>query len=355
MGGVQHYARTVIDAVSDQFEIDAVVSSRKIFSDSIQLPSGTMWRMGTLGILASTPISLFFPFKVWQLLKNKKYDIIHFNFPDPLALITFVFLKKKAKYIVSWHSDVVKQRWALSIYLPLLRYFLKKVDLILVATQSHFTSSTQLPRELQSKVRVVPYGIPDVPEESIAEPDLIKSLKGKKIIFTLGRHVYYKGYEYLIEAMSYVRNAILIMAGDGPLTEKYKGLICKLNLEEKIFLVGKLTDKELLGYFKYCDVFCLPSIEPSEAFGYVQVEAMRFGKPVVNCRLNNGVNEVSPDGVSGLTCEPRDSKELAECLNKLCTDQTRYLALSKGALENSKRFTFSNLRVNIKDNYFKLN
>ncbi len=348
VGGVQYYASTIIDNLSSEVVIDSVVSSEKSLGDSLALPSGRMWRMGTLCTVASTPISLFYPFKIWSLVGKGNYDIIHFNFPDPLSLVTFLLLKKRnVKYILSWHSDVVKQKWAFKIYLPLLKVFLDRIDLFLVATKSHFTSSTQLPSKYAEKVVVVPYGVPSPPQLEILAPEAILQNENRKIILGVGRHVYYKGFEYLIEAMKQVDNAVLVLVGKGPLTPIYEQLIEKYNLQDRVILAGLLSDQDLLGCFKHCDVFCLSSVEPSEAFGYVQVEAMRFGKPVVNFQLGNGVNEVCADGISGLTAELRNSKDLALKLNRLLSDAQLYKKLSVGAADRAKDFSMEKLKENI--------
>lgn len=354
VGGVQQYADSILDTASESIDMDAVVSSKNFFDDTRELLSGIMWRVGTIATVASVPISPLMPFRLWQRNSFGQYDIIHFNFPDPLSMICFLFLKKKSKYIVSWHSDVVKQKWALWAYLPLLSLFMSKADTILVATESHIKTSKQFPRGIKAKIKIVPYGIPSVsPTQYNKKPPLIHQHESKKVIFALGRHVYYKGFEYLIKAMSKVDDSVLILGGSGPLTASYKKIICDCNLEGKVFLAGKIPDLEVNSYYKHCSVFCLPSVETSEAFGYVQVEAMRFGKPIVNCALNNGVNEVSPHMISGLTVPPKAPQGLADAINSLLKNPNLYSKLSLGALQRAQMFSLDQFTKNVLNCYYE--
>ena len=135
----------------------------------------------------------------------------------------------------------------------------------------------------------------------------------------VGRLSYYKGVEYLIEAMQWV-NAKLLIVGDGELREKLEEKTISLGVNGKVKFLGKVSDEMLKYCYQICDIFVLPSVEPSEAFGLVQLEAMAYGKPVINTLLPTGVPFVSIDGKTGLTVEPRNSKALADAINKLLSD-----------------------------------
>ena len=351
-GGVQNYAKSVIDAVGTDVEMDAVVSSDKLVSDIKSIASGNMWRVGSLGVLSGVPISPTMLFRLWERIRNGNYDIIHFNFPDPMAMLSFLVLPKTCRFIVTWHSDVVKQKWALWLYKPLLNYFLKKVDLIMASTQALINSSTQIPAEVKPQVKVVPFGIPGIPQDiEIKKPETLQKLDNKAILFTLGRHCYYKGYQYLIQAMRFVPDAYLFMAGTGPLTAEYEKIIDQYKLNDRVFLLGQISDEEVLAYYQFCDIFCLPSVEPSEAFGYVQVEAMRFGKPVINCDLGNGVNEVSPHEVTGLTAKVKDPKGIAAAIQRMLGEPELYERLSKSALKRSQDFTMTHFGERVSNYY----
>jgi glycosyltransferase involved in cell wall biosynthesis len=254
---------------------------------------------------------------------------VHLHLPNPLAHIASLLLPKSVKRVITWHSDIIKQKRLLSIYLPFLRRFVSSVDAVIAATSAHFTSSTQIPVDYPaSKRHVIPYGrdFTDLALTS-ATTQLCESLKVRAketsasghIIFALGRHVYYKGFDVLIAAMQCI-DAQLIIGGDGPLKAELQQQAERLGVAHKVTFTGSIEEAELAAYFNACDVFCLPSVEQSEAFGLVQLEAMACGKPVVCTQLNNGVNVVNQAGVTGLAVPVRDAAALAEALNTLLND-----------------------------------
>lgn len=130
--------------------------------------------------------------------------------------------------------------------------------------------------------------------------------------------MYYKGFEYLIRAIRAVeKDALLMLGGTGPLTGALQALAQAEGVAERIQFLGRIPDTELPAHYHAADIFCLPSIEPSEAFGLVQVEAMICRKPVISCELNNGVSYVNRHGETGLVVPPRDPDALAQALNRL--------------------------------------
>jgi rhamnosyl/mannosyltransferase len=150
--------------------------------------------------------------------------------------------------------------------------------------------------------------------------EIRRRFAGQFLVFALGRHVYYKGFEYLIRAIAGVPGAALALGGEGPLTETLRSAAREAGVAERVFFTGRIADAELPAWYHACDVFCLPSIERAEAFGIAQVEAMACGKPVVCCRLDNGVNWVNRDGETGLAVAPADSTALAGALTRLQAD-----------------------------------
>ncbi|HEX5091265.1 MAG TPA: glycosyltransferase, partial [Burkholderiales bacterium] len=108
--------------------------------------------------------------------------------------------------------------------------------------------------------------------------------------------------------------------GQGPLTEELQRIAREAGVAERVAFVGRIPESELPAWYHACDVFCLPSVEPAEAFGIVQVEAMACGKPVLCCQLGNGVNWVNPDGETGLTVPPKDAGALGAALRRLLSD-----------------------------------
>ncbi|MDP1676917.1 MAG: glycosyltransferase [Bacteroidota bacterium] len=285
--------------------------------------------------IASLPISPSYPF---YLLKFKG-DIIHIHEPFPLAdisvLLFLPFIRKNfSRIVVSWHSDIVRQKWALWIYSFLLHSFLKKVDLIIVATPNHISSSKFLQRYSQ-KCEIIPYGLKlDWVNDAESRYNEVKSIRekyGTPLLLFVGRLVYYKGIKYLVDALVSLPNVNLIIIGTGPLYNELQNQINSNGLGERVSILCNVSDSDLYSFYEACDIFVLPSTEPSEAFGLVQVEAMACGKPVVSTNLGTGVSFVNQNGITGITVQPRDSKALAEAINLLIVDSSFRETLGKNA------------------------
>jgi rhamnosyl/mannosyltransferase len=263
---------------------------------------------------------------VRKLHRQEHYDIAHLHFPDPMSHLAALTLPREVKLVISWHSDIVRQRNWLRLYRPLLDRIVARADAIIAATPLHFSSSTQLGACHDPARRfVVPYGIDfapfTTPSAASAGARLKAQLGKRPIIFAIGRHVYYKGFEFLIEAMrTVVDDALLVLGGSGPLTASLKSFASSLSLQNRVLFTGRIPDDALPAYYHAADVFCLPSVEPSEAFGLVQVEAMACHKPVVSCELGNGVTYVNRHGTTGLVVPPRNPEALANAINMLLAD-----------------------------------
>lgn len=292
-------------------------------------------RSGSLGTYFSCPLSFSFIRKFRRLAE--KSDVVHINVPFPLADLALLLSGYKGKVVVSWHSDVVKQKKLMFFYKPIMMKFLKRADLILTATQGHIDSSPYI-SNFREKCRVIPYGINIDEYISIKrKPILTEKLNDKsavKVFFT-GRLVYYKGVDILLKAFRNVHNCELFIAGTGVLESSLKEYVLSHNMQNVHFM-GFLPDDDLKCAFADCDIFVLPSTANSEAFGIVQLEAMVYSKPVINTSLPTGVPHVSVDGVSGITVEPSSPIQLANAINMLASDKNLRDAYGKNAFKRVK-------------------
>ena len=276
---------------------------------------------GSLGTVASCPLSLsyFGEFRRKVMLA----DAVELHLPFPLADLALLLSGYKGRVVVAWHSDVVRQKLLLKLYTPLMKWLLKRADAILVATQAHIDSSPYL-RPYREKCVIVPYGID--PAEYDDRPHLsplngmLHDKSAKKVLFT-GRLVYYKGADVLLEAFAKVQtNAELFLAGTGVLEPELKQRAEALGIASRVHFLGRRMTPELRDMFADCDIFVLPSVANSEAFGIVQLEAMYYGKPVINTALPTGVPLVSIGGETGLTVPPSDAQALADAMETLLSD-----------------------------------
>lgn len=278
-------------------------------------------RAANFGTYFSCPISTQFVKQFRRL--SQKADVIHIHMPFPLADFAMLLSGFKGKVVLSWHSDIVKQKKLLTLYKPLLKYLLNRADMIFVATEGHIDGSDFLP-EYREKCRILPYGITVEDYLNIdRKPILTEKLTDKnsvKVFFT-GRLVYYKGVDVLLKAFRLVNGCELFIAGTGELEAELKAYAKEHNMEDKVHFLGFLPDDELKQAYADCDIFVLPSVAKSEAFGIVQLEAMVYGKPVINTLLPSGVPHVSIHKKTGLTVPPSDFESLSAAILALARNR----------------------------------
>lgn len=261
-----------------------------------------------------------------------QYDIIHVHHPDPMACLALFCSGYKGKVVLHWHSDILKQKFLLQLYRPLQNWLIRRADLIVGTTPVYLEESPFL-MNVQQKTACVPIGIDAIQPDLAAIEAIRNQYPGKKIIFSLGRLIGYKGYTYLVDAARFLDDRYLILiGGTGPLQETLQRQIENSGLTEKVKMLGYISDKDLPAYYGACDLFCLSSIQKTEAFGIVQIEAMSCGKPVVATRIpHSGVAWVNAEQESGINVPPENAKELAEAIHSILKDEKVYAGFSHRA------------------------
>jgi rhamnosyl/mannosyltransferase len=260
------------------------------------------------------------------------YDIIHVHHPDPMAALALRLSGYRGKVVLHWHSDIVKQKKLLSLYLPLQRWIIKRADLIVGTTPVYIASSPYL-ADVQDKCTFLPIGIDAVKPDPTKVAELKRRYEGKKIVFSLGRLVHYKGYRYLIDAARYLNDDyVVLIGGSGALHDELQQQIDDYGLGCRVKLLGRVADEDLPAYYGACDVYCLSSTMKTEAFAIVQIEAMSCGKPVVSCDIEgSGVPWVNKDDYSGLVVETENAEALAGAIRRILEDKSLYYTYSAGA------------------------
>jgi rhamnosyl/mannosyltransferase len=332
IGGVEKVVQDIAEGLKDKIDVEVLACQPKGRGKNEIINGVRVTKTSSLGIFFSMPISPTFPFHLAR--KSRKVDILHFHMPFPLGDISHLLAgDKNKKTVVTYHSDIVKQAWGMRLYKPLMNRFLELADKILVTSPNLMNSSEHL-KPFLNKCKVVPLSIDlsKYEEGNIKTPISKKApiSPEEKIVLFVGRLSYYKGIRFLIEAMSDV-SAKLIIVGEGGLKKELENMVKALKLNNKVIFLGNLPGGNLRYWYKRCDVFVLPSVERSEAFGLVQLEAMAYKKPVVNTDLPTGVPFVSKHGQTGFTVPPRDSKALAEAINKILDNDDLRLKFGENA------------------------
>lgn len=284
-------------------------------------PFTTIYRCRSLFTLATIHISLAYLY-YWFLLKNK-YDIIHIHSPNPLAYLAVFLFPTKSKICVHWHCDIVKFSFLKKIYTPLQQQVLKKADTIVTTSEMYAAYSNDL-KPFYKKTICIPLGIDK--EIQPINHDLQKKLeatyKGKKIIFSLGRHVYYKGFNVVIDAMRLLSEEyVLLLGGSGTHTEELKAQSNRHNLQHMVHFLGNIPTAHLSTYYSTCSVFCLSSIDRSEAFGVVLLEAMKHGAQVISTDIpGSGVAWVNKHNKTGKVIARNSPVALSKAIETVCKE-----------------------------------
>ncbi len=232
-----------------------------------------------------------------------------------MAVLAYFASGFRGPLVFTYHCDIVRQRLMGSAFSSILHRALDRASAIIATSHSYMESSLVLQAH-REKCHVIPLGIPlekfHTPDSHIV--DWIRNQYGPSIIVAVGRLVAYKGFEYLIRAMTKVDGHLLLI-GNGPLRAELEAIARQLGLFERVTILSGVAD--VVPYYHAADVFVLPSINRSEAFGLVQIEAMACGTPVVNTQLDSGVPFVSRHDESGITVPPCDSDSLAAAIQML--------------------------------------
>ncbi len=176
-------------------------------------------------------------------------------------------------------------------------------------------------------------------------------------ILSVGRFAYYKGHSLLLKAVASIPGATVRVVGEGDERSNLDRLVREYGVEDRAFLLGGLSAERLVKLYKECDCFCLPSIERTESFGIVLLEAMAFGKPcVVSDVCGSGMSWVVQHGVTGLHFENENVESLVAVLRRLKSDAEYRQRLGQAGLPRrfKERFTISKISDQILELYGKL-
>ncbi len=300
---------------------------------------------------SSTPVALGFARELRaEARRTPAPDLFHFHFPYPWGEVAWLGARPDKPMVVTYHSDIVRQRIALAAYRPLLERFLDSADLIIASSPNMIAHSEFLASRAE-KCRHVDFGLHvETFAGGVATEARAKELRaehaGRRIVLFVGRLIYYKGADVLVRAMEHL-DADLVMIGRGPLEGELRQIAQACGIIDRVHFVPPVDEADLAAWYHAADVFALPSVARSEAFGLVQIEAHAAGTPVVSTDLTTGVPYANLDGVTGLTVRLGDVSALAAALQRLLSDEVLRSRLGRQAKERALRdFTVKRMVAN---------
>jgi rhamnosyl/mannosyltransferase len=256
-------------------------------------------------------------------------DILHFHCPNPMPEFFATWLPqrtfKEKPVIATFHSDPLRPRWALPAYSLLLKAFLEKCH-FLAATSPSYRLSSEFLKPHREYCRVIPLGadttrFTNVSKDRISQVEALIGPLGHPRVLFVGRLVYYKGVDVLLRAIARVPGLNGVIVGQGPLGGEMKALARHLGLVDRVRFLGFLSEELYPAVYCCADIFALPSVARTEAFGIVAVEAMAAGLPLVTTELSTGTSYHNRDGETGFVVPPGDVLALADSLARLGADE----------------------------------
>ncbi|GAL37527.1 glycosyltransferase [Vibrio maritimus] len=319
-GGVEQVIRYITQGCQEYGVQSKVLSVSHNDSYSVEV-------QGTEVILCKADMEIAsnsFSFQLFSEFKRLAQwaDIIHFHYPWPTGDLLFLFNKDKPS-IVTYHSDIIKQKWLKKVYKPLETFFLNNVDAI-VATSPQYQKQSPNLLKYCKKTHVIPLAVDPKdyisPDTNWSNDDQYSFLENDYFLF-VGVLRYYKGLGYLLDA-SKKTDATIVIAGDGPLYDELQQRITKENIQN-VILTGYISDSEKLKLIANCKAFVFPSHIRSEAFGVSLIEAQMLKKAIISCDISTGTSYVNIHGETGLVVPPGKADSLTNAIEELNRDSQK--------------------------------
>jgi len=283
-----------------------------------------------------------------------KSDVVVINLPQAEGIVPVVFAKLFRKRLITiYHCEIrLPKGFANSVIervLETVNYFILKVSDRIVTYTADFSQNSKLLKNFPEKVECI-YPPIIKPEINKRVQKMIRDKIGEKPAFVIGiaaRLAAEKGIEYVLEAIPYInyqlpnthdkfkskseiqRTAIKILIA-GPMApvgeQDYKKKILALveKYRENVEFLGTIQEEDMGSFYSQIDLLVLPSVNSTEAFGMVQVEAMRYGVPVIASDLPGVRVPVQVTGM-GKIVPLKDSKRIADAIIEILSKRDDYL------------------------------
>lgn len=320
VGGIENHIKMLAEAEAARGDDVTVLVTNTMGRTVRELRNGVqVVKAARLAAVASTPLS---PAMLAEAVAIEA-DVINLHMPYPPGDVVARAVGGRPALVVTYHSDIVRQRRLLRVYRPLLERTLTGAQRIIVTSRRYLETSALL-RPHAARCRVVPLAVDPARFATVELEEIarIRRLYPAPIVLSVGVLRYYKGLHHLMRAMPAV-DASLVVVGDGPERAALEALAEQLEIAGRVHFAGRVADEDLPCYYQAADVFVLPSHLRSEAFGIVLLEAMAAGLPLITTEIGTGTSEVNRHGSTGFVVPPADAQALARALNVLLT--TRHL------------------------------
>ncbi|GAA0705862.1 glycosyltransferase [Dokdonella soli] len=346
-GGIERYAQALAEwCVGLGDNVAALVHQRPGNWRRAQESIGgvEVRRAGCIAAPVYTPLSPTFPLELARALREFRPELLHLHFPNPSCFAALASpAARRLPWVVHWHADVPpdtpdwRLRTAYRAYRPFEQATLARAHAIVATSRPYLAASVAL-KPWRAKTAVVPLGIAAT-EAAVPAPGLWPTQAGLRLL-AVGRLSRYKGFDVLVEALTKIEDASLLLVGHGECERELRALTTARGLDRRIAFAGELDDAALGSAYAAADAFALSSLDRGEAFGLVLLEAMRAGLPVIASAIpGSGVGEVVVDGETGVLVAPGDATALAGMIGRFRDADLRARLGAAGRVRWEQTFT----------------
>ncbi|MBV6325363.1 glycosyltransferase family 4 protein [Duganella violaceipulchra] len=294
----------------------------------IEFEGHTVHRMPLDFEIASTGFSFA---AIRQLARlAREADVIHYHFPWPFMDLAHFMARIDKPSVVTYHSDIVRQKNLLRVYSPLKRRFLGSIDTI-VATSPNYLASSPVLKRFEHKTRTITYGLDKTiyPRPPEALKDQWRARCGERFFLFVGVLRYYKGLHILLDAMANLDYPVVIV-GAGPIEQELKEHAQRLGLTHVLF-VGAVEELDKVALLELCYAMVFPSHLRSEAFGISLLEGAMYGKPMISSEIGTGTTYINIDNETGLVVPPDDAPAFGAAMRTLWEQPQRAAEMGRRA------------------------
>ena len=332
-GGLQEAIRQISLATSFQgVENQIFTLSPNPVPATLDRPEAQVTRCRSWAAPASCDLGASGAFKQFARLSSQA-EVVHYHFPWPFADLLHLFGGERKPAVMTYHSDIVRQRALKGLYGPLMHRTLGTMDAIVATSPAYAATSPVLSGHRHAcRVRVIPLAIDERSYRTQGDDSILQRLglsSDEPYFLFIGVLRYYKGLHHLVEASAGVK-AKVVVAGAGPEGDNLKDQANALGSDNLIF-AGRVSDDEKVSLLRHCRALVLPSHLRSEAFGMVLIEAGMYGKPMVSCEVGSGTSFANVNGETGFVVPPESPDALAVAMNALLADDALALQYGRAA------------------------
>lgn len=363
LGGIENHIRQVAEAQAQRgYRVDVLVTSLNATGRTEQLNGVRVTKAPRHLNVQSAPISATFPRAVARLTDGA--DIAHLHAPYPVGEACNLWFGRAKRTVITWHSDIVRQKALLRLYAPVLRRVVAQAGVIVPTSETYARTSPWL-RDHLDKCRVVPLGIhtdrfdTGTDDRSRRRAALRSQLLASAhvasaeplVLLSVGRLRYYKGLDDLIRAVPDLPGVVAVIVGVGPMEAAWKALAQRLGVADRVIFVGEVSDEALPDYYHAADIYAIPANSRAEAFGIAILEAMASGLPVISTEVGTATSWINQHGATGLVIPPCDPQAIVQAVNTL-RDAVLRRTMGEAAQQRVRaEFTFDHMIARIEAVY----